>query len=341
MIEDLHREARRAARATSGRRSSARSKGVEFMPISHQVEGGKGVLKIGDVVETEMEPYRGPDGSITTLQNSVFSTVPGSPAWIAKAGVNRVDLAPVRHDLGVLGPERDPVRVEDGARRVTHAPRLGRERPRPRAPRAVVVAIGVGLGARHRGRAQRVGARPAPRLADPSRAAVVGGPAPVPRRLAGDDRRDDAALEPAADPAVRGGQSTARSAPAECGAAFLGGYAVVWTAFGAHAFLGDVGVHAMVDSIPWLQHHTWLIAGGVLAMAGAFQFTDAEGAVPVEVPPPGSVPDVPLPARRRRRPSGSALGHGLYCLGCCWALMLVMFAAGVASLVVDGGAHGA
>ena len=67
-------------------------KGVEFMPITHQVEGGKGVLKIGDVVETDMEPYRGPDGSITTLQNSVFSTVPGSPAWIAKAGVNRVNL---------------------------------------------------------------------------------------------------------------------------------------------------------------------------------------------------------------------------------------------------------
>ena len=67
-------------------------KGVEFAPISHQVDGGKGTLKIGDVVETDMEPYRGPDGSITTLQNSVFSTVPGSPAWIAKAGVNRVNL---------------------------------------------------------------------------------------------------------------------------------------------------------------------------------------------------------------------------------------------------------
>jgi hypothetical protein len=67
-------------------------KGVEFLPISHEVEDGKGSLRIGDVVETDMEPYRGPDGSITTLQNSVFSTVPGSPAWIAKAGVNRVDL---------------------------------------------------------------------------------------------------------------------------------------------------------------------------------------------------------------------------------------------------------
>lgn len=67
-------------------------KGVEFLPISHEVVDGSGVLRVGDVVETEMEPYRGPDGSITTLQNSVFSTVPGSPAWIAKAGVNRVDL---------------------------------------------------------------------------------------------------------------------------------------------------------------------------------------------------------------------------------------------------------
>ena len=67
-------------------------KGVEFVPISHEVEEGSGTLRIPDLVETEMEPYRGPDGTVTTLQNSVFSTVPGSPAFIAKAGVNRVTL---------------------------------------------------------------------------------------------------------------------------------------------------------------------------------------------------------------------------------------------------------
>lgn len=67
-------------------------KGLEFVPISHEVSGGAGTLRVPDLVEAEMEPYRGPDGSITTLQNSVFSTVPGSPAWIAKAGVNRVNL---------------------------------------------------------------------------------------------------------------------------------------------------------------------------------------------------------------------------------------------------------
>jgi hypothetical protein len=67
-------------------------KGVEFVPISHQVESGKGMLQIPGLVETEMEPYRGPDGSVTTLQNSVFSTVPGSPAFLAKASVSRVNL---------------------------------------------------------------------------------------------------------------------------------------------------------------------------------------------------------------------------------------------------------
>ena len=67
-------------------------KGVEFVSITHEVDGGSGILRIPGMVETEMEPYRGPDGSLTTLQNSVFSTVPGSPAWIAKASVNRVTL---------------------------------------------------------------------------------------------------------------------------------------------------------------------------------------------------------------------------------------------------------
>lgn len=55
-------------------------------PISHEVIEGRGTLKVGDdKVIAEMEPYRGPDGSVTTLHNSIFSTVPGSPAWVGKA----------------------------------------------------------------------------------------------------------------------------------------------------------------------------------------------------------------------------------------------------------------
>ena len=66
--------------------------GVEFVPISHEVVGGTGTLRIPGMVEAEMSPYRGPDGSVTTLQNSVFSTIPGSPAWVGKATVHQVHL---------------------------------------------------------------------------------------------------------------------------------------------------------------------------------------------------------------------------------------------------------
>jgi hypothetical protein len=71
---------------------------VERAEIRHETRGGKGTLRIGDVVYGEMEPYRSPDGkSVTTLRDSLFSTVPGSPAYVAKASRNRADLP--QHDF--------------------------------------------------------------------------------------------------------------------------------------------------------------------------------------------------------------------------------------------------
>jgi hypothetical protein len=67
--------------------------GVVRAAISHEVHEGRGTLRIGDdTVVATMEPYRGADGSITTLQNSIFSTVPGSPAWVGKAERFAVNL---------------------------------------------------------------------------------------------------------------------------------------------------------------------------------------------------------------------------------------------------------
>jgi len=59
--------------------------GVEKAPITYQIAEGKGTLKIGSVLDTEMEPYRGPTGLVTTLNESIFTTIPGAPAWVAKA----------------------------------------------------------------------------------------------------------------------------------------------------------------------------------------------------------------------------------------------------------------
>ena len=61
-------------------------------PIAHEIVAGTGTLRIGDVLSSEMAPYTGPDGTTTTLQNTVFSTVPGSPAYVSKASSHTVNL---------------------------------------------------------------------------------------------------------------------------------------------------------------------------------------------------------------------------------------------------------
>jgi hypothetical protein len=67
--------------------------GVEKVAISHQVRGGAGSLTAGDGwITADMEPYRGPDGSPTTLRDSIFSTIPGSPAYVSKASYHRVSI---------------------------------------------------------------------------------------------------------------------------------------------------------------------------------------------------------------------------------------------------------
>jgi hypothetical protein len=66
---------------------------VNRVPIVHETVGGEGRLRVGEVVSADMEPFRGPGGEvITTLRDSLFSTVPGSPAYVAKAHTHTVNL---------------------------------------------------------------------------------------------------------------------------------------------------------------------------------------------------------------------------------------------------------
>ena len=114
--------------------------------------------------------------------------------------------------------------------------------------------------------------------------------------------------------------------------AFIGGYAAVWTLFGALAFLGDDVLHHLVDRTPWLAAHPYVIGGTALALAGAFQFSDLKEKCLSECRHPGAF----LMRYYRSRGEGPAFRfgwrHGAFCLGCCWALMLLMFAVGVAHL---------
>ncbi len=65
---------------------------VERAPVSHEIVDGAGTLTVGDKIHCEMHPYVGPDGSTTTLNNSIFSTVPGSPAYVGVADSQKIDI---------------------------------------------------------------------------------------------------------------------------------------------------------------------------------------------------------------------------------------------------------
>ena len=58
---------------------------VERVPIAFTVEDGKGRISIGKIVEAEMAPFVGATGKPTTLAETVFSTIPGSPVYASKA----------------------------------------------------------------------------------------------------------------------------------------------------------------------------------------------------------------------------------------------------------------
>ena len=104
-------------------------------------------------------------------------------------------------------------------------------------------------------------------------------------------------------------------------AQFVTGFLWVWVAFGLAALLFDASVHWSVDHSPWLRVHTWLIQAGLLALAGGYQLTSVKGHF----------------LRRCLAPSpGDGIADGWlaggFSVGCCWALMLTAFAAGMTEL---------
>jgi hypothetical protein len=142
-----------------------------------------------------------------------------------------------------------------------------------------------------------------------------------------------AMMLPSSLPLIRLFEATSRSQEhvRRVRAAFLAGYLVLWTGFGALAFMGDVGVHRTVDRWPWLSEREWIISGAALALAGAFQFSDLKDKCLSKCRHPAPY----LLGHYKRGEAGAfrlGFGHGVFCLGCCWALMLIMFATGVATL---------
>ena len=116
-------------------------------------------------------------------------------------------------------------------------------------------------------------------------------------------------------------------------ARLLAGYAAAWLAFGilAHALDGVLRMLALRSD--WFVLHGALVAAAVLALAGLFQFSALKYRCLEQCRTPFSF----VTSRWRGRAPGReafrlGLDHGLFCVGCCWALMLVMFVVGIGSI---------
>jgi predicted metal-binding membrane protein len=113
----------------------------------------------------------------------------------------------------------------------------------------------------------------------------------------------------------------------------IGGYLAVWTGFGAAAHLLDAGLHAAVRQSDWLALNAWTVGALILAVAGLFQFSRLKYRCLAKCRAPfGFIARHWRGPAPRRNAFALGLDHAVFCVGCCWAIMLVMFAVGTGNL---------
>lgn len=76
---------------------------VERVPIKVEVTKGKGRITVGAGIEAEMAPYQGATGHVTTLRDTAFSTIPGTPAYVSKASRYRAKNPTLGFDIDLQG----------------------------------------------------------------------------------------------------------------------------------------------------------------------------------------------------------------------------------------------
>jgi len=113
----------------------------------------------------------------------------------------------------------------------------------------------------------------------------------------------------------------------------ISGYLVVWIGFGIGAYLFDFVLHNSYQHITWLQGNPWVFGAGPLLLAGVFQFSRLKYSCLDKCRSPLTFV-IQYWRGNREQWHSFLLGahHGVFCVGCCWALMLLMFAVGMGSV---------
>ena len=115
-------------------------------------------------------------------------------------------------------------------------------------------------------------------------------------------------------------------------AIFLAGYLLVWAGFSILATLAQWGLHSAALLSPMMVSTSPILGGLVLLAAGIFQWTPLKYTCLARCRSPLGF----LMTDWREGHRGAlimGLRHGMYCVGCCWFLMALLFVAGVMNLL--------
>ena len=115
-------------------------------------------------------------------------------------------------------------------------------------------------------------------------------------------------------------------------AMFVNGYLLMWTAFSVAATLLQWALDQAALLSPMMVTTSPAVGAGILIAAGLYQFMPSKNACLKHCRAPASF----ISEHWRASSAGAfrmGAHHGLYCLGCCWALMLLLFFGGVMNLL--------
>ncbi len=92
-------------------------------------------------------------------------------------------------------------------------------------------------------------------------------------------------------------------------------------------------LHELVELSPWLTFNGWALGAAVLAIAALYQFSPLKYRCLDKCRTPFSFAMARWRGTRHRKHAFLlGIDHGLFCVGCCWALMLLMFVVGAGSV---------
>ena len=124
-----------------------------------------------------------------------------------------------------------------------------------------------------------------------------------------------------------------RANPVQLTALLVAGYLWIWTLVGLVVYATSHLIRGLVEQSSLLAANLWVLGAAILLVAGLYQFSALKHKCLEKCRSPLSfIMEHWRGGKAEQQAFQLGLRHGIFCVGCCWSLMLLMFVVGVGSL---------